>query len=74
MLIVVIRDISMDQIDPAVYRVLSTRFYPTPSRDGPARIEDAQVQGGEMYLTVSTAGGSRFVFHVNDGSYRSLAS
>lgn len=70
---VVIWDISAGENDPLAEHVTSTMFYPTPSKDGAARIIDAQVQEGQMYLTVATEGGSRFAFHVNDGAFRSLA-
>jgi hypothetical protein len=35
-----------------------------PVRDGPARIVDARVQGQQMLLTVTTAGGSVYVYDV----------
>lgn len=69
---IVIWNMATFEADPLAKQFISTRFYPTPSKDGPARIEDAEVRDGEMYLTISTAGGSRFVFHVDDGSYRSM--
>jgi len=73
MMVVVIWNIAATEADPLANNFISTKFYPTPSKDGAARIIDAQVQGDQMYLTVSTEGGSRFVFHVNDGTFRSLA-
>lgn len=35
-----------------------------PVRDGPARVVDAHVQGDQMLLTVTTAGGSVYVYNV----------
>lgn len=69
MLIVMIWDISNRQDDPLSERVISTKRYTTPTKDGAVRILDAQIQGDSKELSITTEGDSHFLFHVSDGTF-----
>lgn len=69
MIIVMIWDISNRETDPLSERIISTKRYLTPTRDGSVRILDVQIQESDIHLSVITESGSRFIFYVNNGSF-----